>query len=90
MVKRCLECGRCMDIPDWYAYIRRKYCPQCAAAVHRRQNANRMAQLRKITRQQNDAVRTLCAAQQDELQRLRDLIAVQRARLDALENDPHT
>ena len=60
-----------MEIADWYAYIRRKYCPACAAAVKRRQNAARMADLRKITRQQNAAVRELCTVQAAELAALR-------------------
>ncbi len=86
MYKRCVECGRGMEIADWYAYIRRKYCPACAAAVKRRQNAARMADLRKITRQQNAAVRELCTVQAAELAALRDLIQQQRAELDALKN----
>lgn len=90
MVKRCEECGRELDISDWYEYIRRKYCPACAAAVHRRQNANRMQRLREITRQQNQEVRKLCAAQQDELDRLRKIVAEQRARISELTEDPYT
>ncbi len=90
MVKRCEECGRELDISDWYEYIRRKYCPACAAAVKRRQNANRMQRLREITRQQNAEVRKLCAAQQDELDRLREIVAEQRARISELTEDPYT
>lgn len=71
-----------MHIDDWYAYIRRKYCKRCAADVHRMQNANRMAELRRITRQQNAEVRKLCAAQQDELERLRELVLKQREQLE--------
>jgi recombinational DNA repair protein (RecF pathway) len=89
MVKRCEECGRELEISDWYEYIRRKYCPACAAAVKRRQNANRMQRLREITRQQNQEVRKLCAAQQDELRRLRELVAEQRARICELTDDDH-
>ncbi len=90
MVKKCVQCGREMDIPDWYSYISRKYCPSCAADVKRRQNANRMYELRKITREQNAAVRELCAAQQEELRRLREIVAEQRARLSELDKDPFT
>lgn len=90
MLKRCQQCGREMDIDDWYAYIRRKYCPACAADVKRRQNANRMHQLRQITRQQNKEVRKICAAQQDELRRLREIVAEQRARISELTEDPYT
>ena len=79
-----------MQIEDWYAYISRKYCPSCAAEVKRRQNANRMHQLRQITRQQNQEVRKLCAAQQDELDRLRAIVAEQRNRLAELDSDPFT
>lgn len=90
MVKRCVQCGRVMQIDDWYSYIRRKYCPSCAADVKRRQNANRMCELRRVTREQNAAVRELCAAQQDELRRLREIVAEQRARLSELDKDPFT
>lgn len=79
-----------MDIPDWYSYISRKYCPACAAAVKRRQNANRMHELRKITRQQNAEVRKLCAAQQAELDRLREIVAEQRTMLERFAKDPFT
>lgn len=79
-----------MKIDDWYSYIRRKYCPACAAAVKRMQNANRMHKLREITRQQHKEVRTLCAAQQAELDRLREIVAKQRDRLAELDRDPFT
>lgn len=82
MVKRCQRCGCEMHIDDWYSYIRRKYCKRCAADVHRMQNANRMAELRRITRQQNAEVRKLCAAQQEELDRLRELVIRQREQLE--------
>lgn len=81
MVKRCQRCGCEMRIDDWYAYIRRKYCKRCAADVHRMQNANRMHELRRITREQNLEVRKLCAAQQEELDRLRELVLKQREQL---------
>ena len=86
MDKRCQECGRGLVIDDWYSYIRTKYCPACAAAVKRRQNAERMRQLRRITRQKNSAVRELCTVQAAELAALRDLIQQQRAEIDALKN----
>lgn len=81
MDKRCQRCGCIMQIDDWYAYIRRKYCPRCAADVHRMQNANRMAELRRITRQQHEETKKLCAAQQEELQRLRELVIRQREQI---------
>lgn len=85
MIKHCGECGRGLDIADWYAFIRTKYCPACAAAVKRRQNADRMRELRRITREKNAATRELCKVQAQELDALRDLIRSQREQLDALE-----
>lgn len=85
MQKRCQECGGLIEIDDWYEYIRRKYCRRCAEAVHRRQKAAYMQELRRKTREQHKAVQELCTAQQRELDLLRDLIQRQREEIRELE-----
>jgi hypothetical protein len=87
MEKRCQQCGGIMEIEDWYEYIRRKYCPLCAADVHRRQKAAYMAELRRKTREQHKVVQELCTAQQRELDLLRDLIQQQRENIRELEEE---
>ena len=87
MQKRCHQCGGVMEIEDWYEYISRKYCPLCAADVHRRQKAEYMRELRRKTREQHKAAQELCAAQQRELDLLRDLIIQQRENIRELEEE---
>lgn len=57
-----------------------KYCPSCAADVHREQKANYAKELRRKTRERNDLTRQLCKEQQQELDTLRQLLAAQRDR----------
>lgn len=87
MTKSCEKCGRTIQTDDWYAYIRRKYCPACAKAIHRQQNAERMRELRKKTREANALTRELCAAQQQELDILRQIVQNQKDRIRALEGE---
>ena len=87
MQKRCQECGGVVEIDDWYEYIRRKYCRRCAEAVHRRQKAAYMQELRRKTREQHKAVQELCTAQQRELDLLRELIVPQRENIRELEEE---
>ncbi|MBP5411144.1 MAG: hypothetical protein J6Y26_04430, partial [Lachnospiraceae bacterium] len=70
-----------------YEYISRKYCPLCAADVHRRQKAAYMRELRRKTREKHEAVQELCTAQQRELDLLRDLIQQQRENIRNLEEE---
>lgn len=87
MMKKCQECGGLIETDDWYEYIRRKYCRRCAEAVHRRQKAAYMAELRRKTREQHKVVQELCTAQQRELDLLRDLIQQQRENIRELEEE---
>ncbi len=87
MRKRCEECGGVIETEDWYEYISRKYCRRCAEAVHRRQKAAYMAELRRKTKEQRKAVQELCTAQQRELDLLRDLIIQQRENIRKLEEE---
>lgn len=84
MTKRCQRCGRSISTDDWYSYISRKYCKQCAADVHREQKAKWIRELRRKTREQNDVRKQLCTAQQEEIDRLRNMLAIQRERNRAL------
>lgn len=66
-VKRCAQCSAIIAREadtDYFAYIRLKYCPECAADVRRRQNAESMRRLRarrreahKLTAEQNELLR---------------------------------
>lgn len=87
MVIRCQECGGAIETEDYYELIRRKYCRRCAEEVRRRQNAERMRELRRTVREQHKAERTLCAAQREELDLLRDLIIQQREQIRSLKED---
>ena len=80
LTKSCQRCGRRISTDDWYSYIRTKYCPSCAADVHREQKANYAKELRRKTREQNALTRQLCKEQQQELETLRQLLAAQRDR----------
>lgn len=84
MTKRCQRCGRSISTDDWYSFIRLKYCKQCAADVHREQKANWIRELRRKTREQNNLTKQLCTAQQEEIERLRELLVIQRERNRAL------
>lgn len=84
MTKRCQRCGRSISTDDWYAYISMKYCKPCAADVHREQKANWIRELRRKTREQNSLTKKLCTAQQEEIERLRDLLFIQKERNRAL------
>lgn len=66
-VKYCKQCGKLIAREletDYYRYIRLLYCPECAADVHRRQNAAYMQRLRaqrreahKLTADQNELLK---------------------------------
>ena len=87
MRKSCEMCGGVIETDDWYAYIRRKYCPRCAKAVQRRQKSDYARELRRKTREANKLTRELCAAQQTELELLRLRVAEQKERIRALESE---
>lgn len=87
MTKPCQCCGAVISTDDYYAFIRTKYCRSCAKEVRRRQKADWARELRRKTRECNALTRELCAAQQEEIGRLRALLAEQRERCRALENE---
>ena len=85
MTKYCQQCGDAIETDDYYAFIRTKYCKRCAKTVRRRQQADWARELRRKTREQNALTRQLCAAQQQEIDRLRELVIRQRERVRELE-----
>lgn len=87
MQKSCQRCGTEIQCDDWYAFIRTKYCRRCAKDVRRQQQAEYARELRRKTREQNMLTRQLCTEQQAELERLRELLLVQRERVRTLENE---
>lgn len=86
MTKQCTRCGVPISTDDWYSFIRTKYCRRCAAEVRREQQAAWMREFRRKNREKNALTRQLCISQQEELDRLRHLLAVQRDRVRQLEN----
>jgi late competence protein required for DNA uptake (superfamily II DNA/RNA helicase) len=76
--KRCQRCGRMIYTDDWYSYIRLKYCRSCAADAKREQNAARMKELRRRTRESNALTRKLCDEQRKEIELLRMELIRQR------------
>lgn len=87
MTKHCTRCGTLILTDDWYSFIRTKYCRRCAAEVRREQKAEWMREFRRKNREQNALARQLCAAQQEEIERLRELVAAQRDRVRVLEQE---
>lgn len=85
MTKYCEKCGGVIQTEDYYSYIRRKYCPKCAADMKRKQNAEWARELRKKRREANALTRELCTAQQQELDILRRIVQNQKDRIRALE-----
>ena len=85
MRKYCQLCGDAIETDDYYAFIRTKYCKKCAKIVRRRQQADWARELRRRIREQNALTRQLCAAQQQEIDRLRELVIRQRERVRELE-----
>lgn len=71
MRKQCGICGKTLDIEDWYAFIRRKYCPACAAEMKRMQSRDRMRRVRQLAAEKRMMQDTLCKAQREEIERLR-------------------
>lgn len=69
--KQCVRCGKGMEIEDWYAFIRTKYCPVCAEDVKREQAKFRMREVRRLSREKHALEHELCKRQRDEIERLR-------------------
>lgn len=85
MTKQCTVCGAAIETDDWYAFIRTKYCRSCAKEMHRLQNAERMRELRRKTREANALTRELCKTQQREIDLLRAELIRQREKIMRLE-----
>lgn len=80
ILKTCERCGKVMRIDDYYAGIRRKYCPQCADDVARAQRADYMARMRAKARERRALEREQAKLLQDENELLRRALAELRAR----------
>lgn len=87
-VKYCQQCGRLIAKEqecDYYAYIRLKWCRQCAADVHRRQIAASMRKARAAARERRELERQLTAQTSQENELLREIVREQAARIADLE-----
>ena len=85
--KMCATCGRTIQIDDWYAFIRTKYCKRCAAEMLRIQKANWAREFRRKNREKNAAIKELCKARGEEIAALKNLIIRQREEISALEEE---
>ncbi len=83
--KYCTECGTAISVDDVYQSMALKYCKLCALEVRRRQKADWMREFRRKQREQNALTRQLCSAQQEEIDRLRMLVTLERERIRELE-----
>ena len=70
----CVVCGKDISTDDFYASIRRKYCPKCYEDMHRMQKAEWARELRRRTREKNALTRQLCKEQAREIEALRSEI----------------
>lgn len=84
ILKTCERCGRVMRIDDYYAGIRRKYCPQCSDDVARAQRADYMARMRAKARERRAMEREKARLLADENEMLRRALAELRARIAEL------
>lgn len=87
LTKHCAECGAQISAEDWYEFIALKYCRSCAREVRRRQQAEWMREFRRKQREQNALTRQLCSAQQEEIERLRMLVALEREKVRELTDE---
>lgn len=87
LTKHCAECGTQISANDWYEFIALKYCRRCAREVRRRQQAEWMREFRRKKREEHALTRQLCAAQQEEIERLRMLVALEREKVRELTDE---
>lgn len=87
LTKHCAECGAQISAEDWYQFISLKYCRRCAREVRRRQQAEWMREFRRKKREEHALTRQLCAAQQEEIERLRMLVALEREKVRELADE---
>lgn len=83
-VKRCARCGKRLDLPDWYAAIRTKYCKPCAADAKREQTAQSLRRLRAKARERRKLERQRADLLAGENEILRQAVRELEARLDRL------
>lgn len=82
-IKYCKECGKRLELLDWYSYISTKYCPACAKEVRRRNNANHMRELRAKASERRKLEKQRLNAVNDENAILRQIVAEQKRQLEA-------
>ena len=76
-IKKCERCGKLIVDAyetNYFAYIRMKYCSDCKIQVKREQDAQRMRDLRRKTREINKA-------QKEQLELLREENEMLRLRI---------
>ena len=81
MQKQCAMCNKVLEIVDWYAFIRTKYCPACAAEMKRMQDRDRMREIRRLSRERKAQLETTCKRQREEIELLRaEIISLRESR----------
>ena len=84
-IKKCERCGKLIGDAyetNYFAYIRMKYCSNCKIQVKREQDAQRMRDLRRKTREINKAKSEQLALLREENEMLRRRIIGMREQID--------
>ena len=84
-IKKCERCGKFIGDAyetNYFAYIRMKYCSDCKIQVKREQDAQRMRDLRRKTREINKAKSEQLALLREENEMLRRRIIGMREQID--------
>ena len=84
-IKKCERCGELIGDAyetNYFAYIRMKYCSDCKIQVKREQDAQRMRDLRRKTREINKAKGEQMALLREENEMLRRRIIGMREQID--------
>lgn len=84
-IKKCERCGKLIGDAyetNYFAYIRMKYCSDCKIQVKREQDAQRMRDLRRKTREINKAKGEQLALLREENEMLRRRIIGMREQID--------
>ena len=84
-IKKCERCGKLIGDAyetNYFAYIRMKYCSDCKIQVKREQDAQRMRDLRRKTREINKAKSEQLALLREENEMLRRRIIGMREQID--------
>lgn len=64
-------CGKTLNIENRYAYIRTKYCRECAKDVKRKDGTERMRRIRQAEREKKQDIGTRLKAQLEEIEYLK-------------------